>query len=618
MPVRLSIVVWTPLLLGSSISRAFVPSRVISHSAPKHQPYRLYVKNEFQAKDYDYTNDDDDDDDDDDFDEDEEDNDMWMEQYILSSIFGGDDFMAEGPDAFLSDDDLSLLHNITIPSLQDNGEQQHRPKPTTRTVMSLEDLKKLSSSGLSYFYLRDEIGLSEDAMWKITNNAGSALGMKASTIREKIEVLRNTMQLSDDNVRTLISAQPTLLHLSAKKNIAPTILFLVRQLGLGVQELRTLVLGCPSVLNYAIPNLNRKLEFFIDTLGYSVKECREILLEAPRLLTCGVETGLMPRLNFLLKEINIPVPKLRLIIQKNPRILQMSVDQNLQPKLIFYLIMTLHMDPSQVQRLLLRCPKVLDFNLEDHTLPITRYFLSLDFSAHEFARMCLKFPPLLTYSLAKMKHVVGYLRFELGLEASMTRRVLYQAPQIVSLSMSNLESKVEFLKDAVGANDTATLRKVIVGMPTLLYLSIEKNLGPKVSYLREQLGEEEFRLAVARMPALLAYSLDKRIKPRMDQISEAGVDATSITIGISMKEAAFDSWLEGRARKAALGTTVTTGKRMTKSTPRPSLAEEPADTREANEAIVTKEKEGDKAEEVDEGNKVVENGGRIVHWVRRS
>ena len=120
----------------------------------------------------------------------------------------------------------------------------------------------------------------------------------------------------------------------------------------------------------------------------------------------------------------------------------MSVDKNLQPKLIFYFIMTLYMEPKEVHGLLLSYPLVLNYNLDNHIQPITRYFLSLDFSAFEFARMLLRFPRLLTYSLAKMKRVVGYLRFELGLQAHDVRRVLYQAPQVISLTMEDLQCKI--------------------------------------------------------------------------------------------------------------------------------------------------------------------------------
>jgi hypothetical protein len=509
------------------------------------------------------------------------------------------DDMLEGPEAFFNEDDLSQLYEISIPSLASNNpDEEASPMP-----MSLSDLS-LISSDLSYFYLRDELGISEDTMWKITNEAGSILGLKASTLREKVEVVRTSMNLSDEDVKSLITSFPTFLHLSAKQNLSPTILFLLRQLDLGRQELKSLVLGCPAILGYSISNLNDKLSFFTDTMGFSTKECREILLQEPKLMTSSAKTGLLPRFQFLRKEVQIPTANLQTIIKKNPRILTMSVDQNLQPKLIFYFIMTLYMETEEVKKLLLSYPQILNYNLENHIQPITRYFLSLDVSAYEFSRMLLRFPRLLTYSLAKIKHQVGYLRFALGLEANDVRRVLYQAPQVLSLTTDNLQQKVDYLLEASepGADlghssSTRILRKLIVGMPALLHLSVENNLKPKVEYLRATLGEEELSRALDRLPTLLAYSLDNRIKPRLEKILEAGVDGGSLTVGIPMKQDNFDGWLGRRAAKAAL------------------LLEPQEETttilsEEISETVRTEQAADDKG-------RILENEGRIVHWVRR-
>lgn len=437
------------------------------------------------------------------------------------------------------------------------------------------------------------MGLSEECMWKITVEAGSALAMKAVTIREKVELLRTTMNLSDAESRELIEKQPTLLHLSAKKNLAPTILFLVRQLDLAPSELRTIVLASPSVLCYARPMLHKKLEFFRQTMGYSETETRELLIREPKLWTAGVDTGLTPRWRFLSREMEIPSDKLRLLVQKNPRILLKSLDANLRPKLIFFFIMTLNMEPQEVLKLLLAYPRILEYNLDDHLRPIVQYLISLDFSAREVARMLLKSPRLVTHSLFKIKHVVGYLRFELGLQAPDVRRVLYQSPQLVGLTTTNLAEKVDFLERACGSG--ASIRKVIVGMPTLLNLNVQKNLEPKVDYLSAMLGKDELSLALDRLPTLLGYSLDKRIRPRLERILEAGVDGGSVTVGIPMKEEAFDSWLNGRALKA---------KRLQK---------------EGKSTEKKKRKPDDEAgqEEPNEDKRFVEEkGGRIVHWRR--
>jgi mTERF domain-containing protein len=178
----------------------------------------------------------------------------------------------------------------------------------------------------------------------------------------------------------------------------------------------------------------------------------------------------------------------------------------------------------------------------------------------------------------------------------------------VSLTTDTLQTKVDFLLEASspGATrgstaSTTIMRKLIVGMPTLLYLSIDNNLSPKVEYLQQKLGSEELSSALGRQPTLLAYSLEKRIKPRLEKILEAGVDGGSLTVGIPMKEEAFESWLQGRARKAKLG--------VTKSQVRKKRQKEVKSKKETKaESKVESKGDGEK--------RVVQEGGRIVHWVR--
>lgn len=409
------------------------------------------------------------------------------------------------------------------------------------------------SSNVSYFYLRHEIGLSEQAMWRVAFDASSVLGMTTDTIRKKIEVLSENMNLSKDDLRSIIERQPTILQLSADKNIAPSILFLVRALDMGKSEFRQLILAVPSLLNYRKAAIKSKINFFTRIMQYSVAECRDLLLAEPKLLRCSVRTGLVPRMRFLVRDIEIPLEKLRQIVQKHPRLLLYSLENNLIPKLIFYFIMTLHMKPNHVHKILLTYPALLDYNLDRHILPISRYFMNdLEVSPTEFRGIILKFPRLLTHSLIKIKHVVGYLRFELGLSGSQVKRVLYQAPQVVGLNAeNNLRSKVDFLRREFSLNDEQ-LKGVVAGMPTLLVLSVARNLEPKAKYLYDAFESDQAAVsqAVRRLPTLLGYSLSKRLKPRMEAILEADLDPSCITVGVPMKQDRFDGWLRRRSDKS--------------------------------------------------------------------
>ena len=464
---------------------------------------------------------------------------MFSEEEIWLDDNDGEEMMREidKADDFLMDED-----DVTTNS------------SSTSSVLSLEDLSQAFAPNVSYFYLKNELGISEEGMWRITYEASSVLGMTAATVRCKINVLTNAMDLSDADIRTLIESYPTMLQLSADKNLSPKLLFVRRSLDLERDELRQLVLASPSLLSYSMANLKAKFKFFKEVLGYTVVECRELFLSEPKLLRAGVTTGLWPRVRFLVREIEIPIADLRVLVQKHPRILCYSLDGNLVPKLVYYLIMTLQMETSQVRKLLLAYPDFLKYNLNRHIQPITNHFLhDLEYSPTEFRNMLLKYPRLISNSLQKIKHVAGYLRYEVGFTASLVKRVLYQSPQVIGLNTeTNLKKKVEFLKQAFALNEDE-LRTVVTAIPSLLVLNCERNLQPKVDYLVTILKtQENLKQTVLRFPTLLGYSLDKRLRPRMQALLEAGEDPSNIVVGIPMRQDKFDTWLHRKRNKRLL------------------------------------------------------------------
>lgn len=459
-----------------------------------------------------------------------------------------------------NDNEDYLDDAIPVDNLIDNGITQSEitissdaTSSSTQMYPEIGTLHLAPASEIAYFYLKNTVGLTEEAMWRLMQKSGSILGLSVPTLQRKISLLTKSMKLTDEDVRTIIHKQPSILTLSANRNISPTILFLVRALDLGKDDLRTIVVRYPCILCYSIHNLQAKLEFFSTDMKYDMEQMRTLFVQEPRLLCAGVATGLRPRMNFLHKEISISIEDLQSIIQKNPRLLLYSLRDNLEVKLISFFIMRLRMEPKHVLKILKSYPLIMDYNLENHMLPIARFFLSeLEFSPIEFRGILLKFPRLMTRSTFKIKHVVGYLRYQLGMDAVQVKRVLFQAPQVVSLDTEkNLAVKVDFLRDVLKLDGGDELRKVIAGMPTLVLCSVENNLRPKIEYLYNTFGgdDAELRQAVLTLPTLLGYSLEKRIRPRMERIVGIGLDPKKITIGITMKDAKFDEWLLNKKYK---------------------------------------------------------------------
>eukprot|EP00550_Attheya_septentrionalis_P001302 CAMPEP_0198287720 /NCGR_PEP_ID=MMETSP1449-20131203/6431_1 /TAXON_ID=420275 /ORGANISM="Attheya septentrionalis, Strain CCMP2084" /LENGTH=680 /DNA_ID=CAMNT_0043985711 /DNA_START=56 /DNA_END=2101 /DNA_ORIENTATION=+ len=539
--------------------------------------------------------------------DDEDDDDLIVQEggWIVQNPTGD-----QGDEAWLatsSSERDTGSNSMSMASLLKRSGLQYAP------VEKDENIQKQAKE-IAYFYLQNDLGLSEETMWKITHEAGSILGLTVENLKAKVALLTRMMNLSPDDLRTMISRQPSILHLSANSNVAPTILFLVRALEFSKDELCSIVTQYPSILCYSTKNLQTKINFYIWVMGYSVGECRDLVLAEPKLMTAGVQTGLVPRMQFLHKEIEIPLNVLRKIVKKNPLILLYSVDNNLRPKLIDYFIMKLCMSPVDVQRILLAYPAIMNYRLEEHIMPITRYFVAdLEFSPMEFRNILLKFPRIMTYSLRKIKHVVGYLRFELGMNAVQVKRVLFQAPQAIGFNTDiNLKSKIYFLRNTFHLNEEE-LRTVVAGMPTLICCGIESNLAPKAQYLLEQFDYNglDLKMSILTQPTLMGYSLEKRIRPRMERILKIGASPQRITVGISMSEVNFGDWLQKKKAKIKLnGGTEPFRRKKTKK------KEAPGDVVNAkNRPIALLGASPDLLPEIPKNRE--EQNGRIVHWNRK-
>ena len=102
-------------------------------------------------------------------------------------------------------------------------------------------------------------------------------------------------------------------------------------------------------------------------------------------------------------------------------------------------------------------------------------------------------------------------------------------------------NRCEALQVRLGLSE-AQLRKVVVGLPSVLGFSYEANLEPKLAFLEAELelSLAALRDSVVSFPALLGYSLAKRFRPRYEACRAVGVDDLRIVLGrVAMPDARF-------------------------------------------------------------------------------
>ena len=178
---------------------------------------------------------------------------------------------------------------------------------------------------------------------------------------------------------------------------------------------------------------------------------------------------------------------------------------------------------------------------------------------------------------AKLRQRLAFLRDELGLGVDRAAAVVSKRPQCLGLSVPgtlrttcrflaarllgapplNASAPPEALDDVFDTRTRANLASLVASYPTVLGLSVDANLAPKLDALAAAAadspgvddGAAAAAAAVIACPALLGYSLDSRLRPRLEEMRLRGLPFVHITNLAQVPERLFLAKLEGRVEK---------------------------------------------------------------------
>ncbi|CAL5184975.1 unnamed protein product [Lathyrus oleraceus] len=207
----------------------------------------------------------------------------------------------------------------------------------------------------------------------------------------------------------------------------------------------------------------KSVEQCLSSIGIHRSEMGRILDMLPSLLTCEPHNDIYPLLDFLLNEVNIPY--------------------------------------HDVQKSILRCPRLLVSCIETRLRPALYFLRELGFVG----------PHSLTCQTTLL---------------------------LVSSVEDTLLPKVEFL---MGLGFTRVeVSNMIVRSPGLLTLSVNNNLIPKVDFFLNEMNGDVAELK--RFPQYFSFSLEKRIKPRHAELVRLGL-SLPLQEMLRVSDGAFDSML---------------------------------------------------------------------------
>lgn len=134
---------------------------------------------------------------------------------------------------------------------------------------------------------------------------------------------------------------------------------------------------------------------FLQSKGILQKDLPRIIGMCPKILTANINNELIPVFNFLSYDLNVPDHSYRKVINKCPRLLVSSVEDQLKPAL-FYLK---RLGFCDLEALAYQDCVLLVSNVENTLVPKLDYLISLGFSKPEAIEMVLRCPGLFTFSL---------------------------------------------------------------------------------------------------------------------------------------------------------------------------------------------------------------------------
>ncbi|XP_057537320.1 transcription termination factor MTEF1, chloroplastic [Amaranthus tricolor] len=197
---------------------------------------------------------------------------------------------------------------------------------------------------------------------------------------------------------------------------------------LGIDSSKALALN-PSLHSTSLNSINSLISF-LQSKGIHQKDLPRILGMCPQILTSNIKSDLIPVFNFLYYDLGVPQHNLRKVINKCPRLLISSVKDQLKPALIYLK----RLGFNDLEALAYHDPILLVSNVENTLIPKLEFLVELGFSKEEVIGMVLRCPALFTFSIdnnfkPKIEYFLGEMKGKL--------KDLKEFPQYFAFSLEN-------------------------------------------------------------------------------------------------------------------------------------------------------------------------------------
>ena len=166
--------------------------------------------------------------------------------------------------------------------------------------------------------------------------------------------------------------------------------------------------------------------------------------------------------------------------------------------------------------------------LEPQWRPMVSYLKSLGLKTRDLEKVAINCTDLLNRPVSRVISRVEYLEGELGLEKKNLRQIVNKDPRILLQRNRHSIPRCRYLTK-IGLPQEK-LADVLGKQPSILHLSVQKGLMPRVQYLKDEVGvsAEDIPLLIQRSPAVLTFSIENQIQPRVEFLYDLGISKENV------------------------------------------------------------------------------------------
>ncbi|XP_062115999.1 transcription termination factor MTEF1, chloroplastic-like isoform X2 [Humulus lupulus] len=190
-----------------------------------------------------------------------------------------------------------------------------------------------------------------------------------------------------------------------------------------------------------------------------------------------------------------------------------------QPDLVLELLRTQGLTQSQIEKIIVTRPQLLEADVEDTLRPKMEFLESLGFSGASMVKLVTKDPRMLDCDVVES---VQLFRSH-GFSDEQIRALTMKLPSLHFCNTNKTaKPKLEFLK-SMGFTDE-DIARIVSSEPYILERSLENHIIPCIEVLKQVLGSDEnVRNVIKSCYWILEYNLEKMLVPNIAMLKSHGV-----------------------------------------------------------------------------------------------